>query len=258
MRQLVRNGTALVFVTHDLEQMRAICGRAIVLERGEVAYDGTPSAAMTQYLMAISRSHNVRPPDFMESAGQGAVKVVRLGVRDGFGDEAICIRPDHFVQIELDVRVVGDQREVAIELNLRRAEGGDNALSFNSARNGRIFTLSKGLHHLTLDVPSLPLRGGQYFWNVRVWDTQSGIALVDTPFQYPMVLDDGGRATGSLTLPHEWTVRADQLAVVGARSATGEKGFRGRRCKSACLLTPGRSTSGNSRFTLHSAGTTCM
>ncbi len=210
MRQLVCDGAALIFVTHDLEQMRTICSRTLVLEHGKVSFDGTPSAAMAQYLMAMSRGHSVRPTDLPDHTGQGGVHVERFGVRDGFGDEAICIGHDHYVQIELDFRIAGIQRTVAIELNLRRAEGGDNTLSFNSARSGRIFTLPEGLHHITLDVPSLPLRGGQYFWNVRIWDAQTGSTLADTPFQYAMVLDDGGRATGSLTLPHEWTVRPEK------------------------------------------------
>ena len=210
MRQLVRDGTCLVFVTHDLEQMRAICGRTLVLEHGEVSFDGTRSAAIAQYLKAMSRCLCVRPTDLIEKEGREGVQVERFGVRDGFGDEAVCIGSDHFVQIELDIRIAGGRKNVAVELNLRRAEGGDNTLSFNSARKGQTFTLSDGLHHVTLDVPSLPLRGGQYFWNVRVWDARTGSTLTDTPFQYPMVLDDGGRATGSLSLPHEWTVRPEK------------------------------------------------
>lgn len=210
MRQLVRDGTALVFVTHDLEQMRAICGRSIVLEHGAVSFDGPPSAAIARYLMAMSRTVSARPTDLVETGMDRNVRIERFSLRDGFGDVATCVGPDHFVQIELDFRIAGGSKELAVELNLRPAEGGENSLSFNSARNGRTFTLSEGLQHVTLDVASLPLRGGQYFWNVRVWDADSGMTLVDTPFQYPMVLDDGGRATGNLALPHDWTARAEK------------------------------------------------
>ncbi len=209
MRQLVRQGTALIFVTHDLEQMRAICGRCVVLEQGKVSFEGHSNAAVAQYLVAMSRSQIARPADLVESDGETAVRIDRFCVRDGFGDDAVCVGPDHFVQIELQLRTVGNVRTYAFELNLRRAEGGDNALSFNSARTGRYFTLSEGLHRVTLDVPSLPLGGGQYFWNVRVWDAQTDQSLADTPFQYPMVLDDGGRTTGKLSLSHEWTVQSE-------------------------------------------------
>lgn len=212
MRELVRNGTALVFVTHDLEQMRAICGRAIVLERGEVSFDGTPSDAIGQYLTAMSQGRSVRPTDFAGEGDDGAVRVERFCIRDGFGDEAVCVGPAHYVQIELDLLIAGGRKELAVELNLRRADGGEIALSFNSARRGRTFEVAEGLHHFTLDIPSLPLRGGQYFWNVRAWDAVSGATLIDTPFQYPLVLDDGGRSTGSLTLPHEWRARSARAA----------------------------------------------
>jgi lipopolysaccharide transport system ATP-binding protein len=217
MRQLVRGGTALVFITHDLEQMRAICGRAIVLERGEVSFDGTPSDAIGQYLAAMSQSLSARPTDLASDADEGAVRVERVCMRNGFGEETVCIGPDHYVQTEVDLRVKGEHKKLAVELNLRRAEGGEIALSFNSARRGRIFEVAEGVHHFTLDIPSVPVRGGQYFWNVRVWDAGSGATLIDTPFQYPLVLDDGGRATGSLTLPHEWRARTASAASAWTR-----------------------------------------
>ena len=55
------------------------------------------------------------------------------------------------------------------------------------------------------DEAKIPLAGGQYFWNVRVWDADSGTNELDTPFNYPMVINDEGKATGAMCLEHGWS-----------------------------------------------------
>jgi len=63
MRRLVHGGTTLVFVTHDLDQMQSICGRAIVLEQGRVAHEGPARDAVGHYMTAMSRAFADRPAD---------------------------------------------------------------------------------------------------------------------------------------------------------------------------------------------------
>ena len=50
MRALVREGAALVFVTHNLEQMRHICRRTMVLDAGRTTFLGSPNEAVGHYL----------------------------------------------------------------------------------------------------------------------------------------------------------------------------------------------------------------
>lgn len=219
MRQLVQGGTALVFVTHDLEQMRAMCHRAIVLEHGRATFDGPPSGAIVQYQMAMPQGV-VRPPDILNETEPLRIRVRNFVIRDGFGDEALCIRPDHFVRISIELEAL-HCCDVILELNLRRTDIGENALSFNSARQGNSLTLDSKINHVTLDLPVIPLRGGQYLWNVRIWDAHNGANLVDSGFRYPMMIDDGGRATGCLALPCDWSVRpAPQVVATSVPTST--------------------------------------
>jgi len=46
LSQLNRAGTSILLVAHSLGAMRALAQRAVVLERGRVAYDGAPSKAI--------------------------------------------------------------------------------------------------------------------------------------------------------------------------------------------------------------------
>jgi len=43
-----------------------------------------------------------------------------------------------------------------------------------------------------------------------MWDADKGNIVLDTPFQTAMVVDDGGRATGTLCLDHQWEMKPTQ------------------------------------------------
>ena len=42
IKQLRKNGTAIIFVTHDMDLVDQYCERVIVLEEGEICFEGTP------------------------------------------------------------------------------------------------------------------------------------------------------------------------------------------------------------------------
>lgn len=50
MKDFVRNGGALVLVSHNAQQIQAVCDRAIFLEHGEVVFDGDVGAAVSKML----------------------------------------------------------------------------------------------------------------------------------------------------------------------------------------------------------------
>src|SRR5579864_1499157 len=47
--ELRKGGRTIVFVSHDLAAVHRLCGRAILLVRGQVQMDGTPRAVIDQY-----------------------------------------------------------------------------------------------------------------------------------------------------------------------------------------------------------------
>jgi len=213
MRRLVESGTALVFVTHDLDQMRSICPRAMVLEQGRVSFAGPSRDVVGHYLSAMSRAYADRPSDLPSNGDERASGVELLCFRllDASDEETVWVRADEETRAELTLQVRRPIGRMVVELNMREAVHGP-LLSFNSGRDGRWFVGAAGVQRIRLTLPSIPLAGGQYFWNVRIWDADSGVTELDTPFRFPMVVDDGGRATGALRLDHDWSCEREAEA----------------------------------------------
>lgn len=206
MKSLINNGTALVFVTHQLEQMQAICNRALVLEQGRCTFLGPTQTAIDHYLRAMSNTWTQRPTDLREDATPESTQCEVLAVRllDDHNHETVRIRARDPLQIEIQLRFAAAVPRLVIELNLRGVAH-QHLLSLNSARSQMEFSAVRGDQAITLSLPELPLAGGQYFWNVRAWNADTGTTILDTPFRYPMIIDDQGRATGALCLDHVWS-----------------------------------------------------
>jgi lipopolysaccharide transport system ATP-binding protein len=49
LRELRRNGCAVVFVSHVMDQVREICDRAVLLDEGRIIVDGPTEAVIERY-----------------------------------------------------------------------------------------------------------------------------------------------------------------------------------------------------------------
>lgn len=56
IEQLLAGGTTMLFVSHDMELVRRLCGRAVLLSHGSVHYAGTPDEAISRYFSLLTGS----------------------------------------------------------------------------------------------------------------------------------------------------------------------------------------------------------
>ena len=87
MGEIAREGRTVVFVSHNLAIIQALCRRAVLLERGEVVADGAVSDTIDRYLRALesAASTNLLARADRDSRGWDAVQVSGLEVRDAGG-----------------------------------------------------------------------------------------------------------------------------------------------------------------------------
>lgn len=220
IQQLLAAGTAVIFVTHNLDQMQAVCRQAVVLNAGRMAFQGAAREAVGAYLDAVSNDLAERPTDLPESedksTAQPEVEIVEFRQVNAAGHDVSWTRWNEEIRLILRLRVRRPISRMVVETNLR-AGVGDQILSVNSGRSGQRLDARPGVHTVSLRLEPLRLQGGYYAWNVRIWDADRSVTLVDTPFRYPLVIDDAGRATGRICVGHVWSMegRHDGCDVTG-------------------------------------------
>ena len=55
MEQMLKGGTTLLFVSHDAEQVKQLCSRAIWLDHGRIAQDGPAEAVCDAYIQSMEQ-----------------------------------------------------------------------------------------------------------------------------------------------------------------------------------------------------------
>lgn len=140
MREVLDNGTTLLYVSHDLATVEAMCDRAIWLDRGTVRMDGPTREVL--------RSYRTRDEQRSAELPTGPVTLEKIAV------------PEHAVS--------GEPVAVSMVLRSDRPRSVALAVGVSDGSATPIFVvrhhthLREDLEHLTLELPLLPLAGGVY------------------------------------------------------------------------------------------------
>jgi len=133
MEEAGREGRTILFVSHNLTAVRAMCGRALLLEGGRVAVDGAPASTIAKYVGASARSVLVREWPDPAAAPQNATAVFRrVSVRAEDGEVPGSVFTDVPFRIELEYEVKENGGNVGLNLIFY---DGENACMMASINN---------------------------------------------------------------------------------------------------------------------------
>ena len=116
VRALRREGRTIIFISHDLSAVEALCDRVLLMQRGELIADGPPGEVIGQYkalatevATLFSGMGPVREWRDVDAPGDRIVRMRRVRVcgEDGTTISAIDIRHPVGIEITYDVLVGG-------------------------------------------------------------------------------------------------------------------------------------------------------
>jgi ABC-type polysaccharide/polyol phosphate transport system ATPase subunit len=152
MRDVLSNGTSLVFVSHDLASVEAICTRGIWMQDGVVQADASIAETLGYYRQAID---NVAAS---EEAGDGRVQLRDASVASDDG----CARTYEPLDISLTIDAI-DRYDCDVVLGI--SEGTANPMLVTREP----VELQQGSNTVTCRVDRLPLPRGRFFVWVAVY-----------------------------------------------------------------------------------------
>lgn len=59
IQEITSSDTAVIFISHNLAAVRAICNRSLLLHQGSIKYDGTPAEAIRRYHEMLHDGNNI-------------------------------------------------------------------------------------------------------------------------------------------------------------------------------------------------------
>jgi ABC-type polysaccharide/polyol phosphate transport system ATPase subunit len=165
-------GRTVVFVSHDLNTLARLCGRALWLEAGGVRDDGPTDQVMRDYLTAGYTPEDVTVDDPMYSGAPVRLMGARV-VSSAAPAGAAFLREDP-IHIVVDFQVLEEQVGLDLAVYVTNARGVrvlDEVLSDTHPERFPV-----GRHQVILDVPPV-LNVGKHV--VGIWIGTSSLNLVD-------------------------------------------------------------------------------
>ncbi len=233
MGDVARTGRTILFVTHNMDAVRRLCPRSILLEQGMIAYDGDSATAITRYLARQSTA--AVPGGWIELAGasrSGSGEARFTRARFTVPGEAEDTFPFPDGSLALDVEIVSDApRSVPSMAVSLRTLGGTLLVDADVAEQAVLLQLEQGSNQLALRIPSLHLNPGLYDVGLWLGEMQGeGYDHIPSAFRI-QVVDSGAKGLG--LAPAVGGPVPCILAVDGLAPARGSS--------------PGRRSSGRSR-----------
>jgi len=129
MERLRKNGTALIFVSHNMEAVRRVCDRGIVMYRGEAIYDGKSADAVVAYSDAIRQTARRTQVDVPGEEGLSQrvmtfdVEVESVSLIDSEGHAVTTIQSGRHATIVVNVLIHKDVHQPIFSLIIRTPDG---------------------------------------------------------------------------------------------------------------------------------------
>lgn len=192
IQEMKYRGVTLLFVTHQLDQVRHLCDRAMWIDHGEVASVGDPMRVADAYLQQVSSGAPITPlvlPEHPpaedeeqknelleeERWGSGDVVLSRVALVDDQGNDIVALSAESAVAIEMDVEVRVPQEDFVFGIGIFHADG-TCVYGTNTDIEGWMPQRLDGDVLVRFVMPSLELVAGSYRIDAAV-HTRSGRAF---------------------------------------------------------------------------------
>lgn len=168
IREFQEQGCAIVFVTHSLGQVVELCTRAVLLDRGDIVYNGEPPEAVALFRDILEERRLASlTPESHESTTVVGFRTAEVTASD-VGERGV-VMPGAELTIDLGIRssVSLENHIVAIQIN---NTAGQAVWGTTTKRMGIDLPALIGDHQLRFTVSDTRFGAGKYFLNLAIID----------------------------------------------------------------------------------------
>jgi len=164
MRDVSDSGRTILFVSHNLTAVQALCNKTFYFERGRLIEQGETNQVIASYLSKVSKTRMARHWDTPEEApGNDSVRVKRIELIPEFQDNLTHIDVRTPFRIRFEFWNMVEQANLNLSLHLHSMTG---ECIFNVGTTSQPY--GKGLISGELQVPGYFLNDGSYAVSVMI------------------------------------------------------------------------------------------
>lgn len=203
MESVGREGRTVIFVSHTMSAIQALCDRGIVLQSGKILLDGSTDAAVDTYLeTGLTLANEIPIGQRQDRSGSGKVKVIDIRIIDNSGTQVSSLKSGEDYSFEIDCFNQTDTRLSNVVLSFDIFDERDNiVLLFRTNFTNESITMNPGLNCVKCKVCGLPITLGTY--STSVYASHADNEVLDYLLNASTFSVEGGDffGTGSSGLP---------------------------------------------------------
>jgi lipopolysaccharide transport system ATP-binding protein len=175
MGDVVRKGRTVLFVSHNMAAIQALCSRCFLLRGGEVVAEGAPKNIIESYFASgLTHSGQVSLRGREDRQGTGAIRFLDASIVNSEGKPIDVALSGQDIGIALsyctsDVRPVS---HVDVHVSFFTLWG-QFMFTCSSQASGRLFETLPPRGKVVCRIPELPITPGRYVFNV--YSTVKGV-----------------------------------------------------------------------------------
>jgi len=175
MSTVAKEGRTILFVSHQMNQIRRLCDRVIWVDAGSILRDGPAARVVSEY---ESASNALTGEGSNGRAANGSTHFTSWWLREEGGERSNEITTWGSVTITFVLNVHSPLVSGHQGVSLFDSSG---TLVWGTNEDG--LELQPGKHELSFTLPYLPLKPGHYRWKVSIWENTKMLDVWDAPIE---------------------------------------------------------------------------
>jgi lipopolysaccharide transport system ATP-binding protein len=194
MNDVAREGRTVLFVSHNMQAIRRLCERAIMLDRGKLIMDGDVATVAAHYLGSVSvPDEGLRSWAPADRPGNETARIVEVRATAGGGEPASTFFSSGPVNLEVELDVASLDPNLIVAFDLLTADG---VMLFTSYHRDPVEerqpAFVQGRNAFRCTIPPGLLNTGRYLVNLRVSiHNRRWVAFEESVLQFDVIADHG-------------------------------------------------------------------
>jgi homopolymeric O-antigen transport system ATP-binding protein len=174
MGDVVQEGRTVLFVSHNMAAIAALCTRAMLIHGGRLVHSDRPQAVIDQYLQTVRSDASAALSDRDDRQGAGRVRFTTVELLGCRGEPAEIVRSGEDVAFQLNYELAApkDLHNAVVQIKFAGNLGQSLFACLSNAASSEPLVLTPG-GRLICRIPRLPLAAGIYTYTV--WCSVGGV-----------------------------------------------------------------------------------
>ena len=167
MQSISGSGRTVIFVSHNLPSVQALCNRCLLLQNGRLKKTGNTEKVIDYYLSESVNNQHIQELNDKKREGTGEIQLISMFMRDSRMNEIDTIRCGQNVTFEFQFKNLRSYDFTPVFAVSVKNKNGINITWLNSKLVGQEIDIGK-TGHLSFEIERLNLAPGRYFLNTFI------------------------------------------------------------------------------------------